>query len=80
MTKRTRISGDALTSIGFEVVEVNEVYHIWCDSAVVIYYLEDNTIEITQEGNIIDLEREWEYIDQITTLLEGLTGKTQFRK
>ena len=85
--KRTKISKESLLSIGFEY---KQTYLLKIDQYNFVSYL-DGKISIIdnksyphtdprQGYDVIQLERTFEYIDEITTLLQGLTGKTQFKK
>ena len=74
--KRTKISKESLLSIGFK----RKVTHLYLEFQeecfIEVYTYQRITVRIED----FDLERTFEYIDEITTLLQGLTGKNQFKK
>lgn len=78
--KRTKITKNSLESIveycedyDLFFYEVSEYFHVNIT-------LNPVKVKIVLFSEDEELERDWEFIDEITQLLTSLTGKTQFYK
>lgn len=83
---RTRINKNSLESIGFDLANEsvasleNCYYYEVNNEFTLLFKLGKDKIIICLDKDVTLLERTFEFIDEITTLLEGLTGKNQFYK
>jgi len=79
---RTKTTKETLESIGFEIIQdFNTLMRKKLLGFDLIFDLENNNVFIKKAfETTISLPRKFTYIDEVTTLLTGLTGKTQFRK
>lgn len=83
MNKRTKINKNSLESIGCNNHHNKQYYSYCVNEDQQIYFnfdIEERVVSIDGEDMEFILDRPFTYIDEITTLLEGLTGKNQFYK
>lgn len=79
---RTKTSKETLESIGFQYHRFdNHKFSKQISSNMYLnIYLKEGICIIGNEYSEFPIPRKFTYIDEVTTLLTGLTGKTQFRK
>ena len=80
LKKRTKISKDSLLSIGCKHSHKDYYYYEVQENLNIDVKLNPMSVRIVFDTDDQELERTLEYIDEITTLLTGLTGKTDFHK
>lgn len=74
--KKTPLTKDRLTSIGFEYDKPSFCYQIGEDKCESLNIdLENNKVYITDFNSIIFLKREFDSMESIKELITGLTGK-----
>jgi len=80
MKNRTKISKESLLSIGFDRESGSLFVYNIQEYLTVDVSLNPVTVKIVMFTEYEELERNFEFIDEITQLLTSLTGKTQFKK